>query len=83
MSKRFVIAYLALLAAVVAAYIVLAYISVYRNYQGGLYYLQWPLTALSAAGAVILAAYFNKSKAENTKGGITYDAAITKEDTGI
>ena len=29
-----------------------------------------------AVTGVVLGAYFNKSKAENTKGGIVYDAAL-------
>ena len=80
-SKRFVTAYLVILAAVTAAYIALAYIAVCRDYTGGLYWLQWPVTALDASGAVILSAYFNKSKAENTKGGIVYDAAFKEKES--
>ena len=34
-------------------------------------------TALNRlATAVVLAAYFNKSRAENTRGGIVYDSAL-------
>ena len=34
---------------------------------------------------VVLGAYFNKSKAENTKGGIVYDAAlgVSNSDTDL
>ena len=32
--------------------------------------------AYMAVTGVVLGAYFNKSKAENTKGGIVYDAAL-------
>ena len=31
---------------------------------------------IQAVTGVVLGAYFNKSKAENTKGGIVYDAAM-------
>ena len=62
-SKKFVTAYIAIMAIVTIAYIVLAYIAVYRAYNGGLYWLQWPITARDAAGAIILTAYFSKSKA--------------------
>ena len=75
-SKKFVTAYIAIMAIVTIAYIVLAYIAVYRAYNGGLYWLQWPITALDAAGAIILTAYFSKSKAENTKSSIVYDTAM-------
>lgn len=32
--------------------------------------------AMQAVTGVVLTAYFHKAKAENTKGGITYDAAL-------
>ena len=34
-----------------------------------------------AVTGVVLGAYFNKSKAENTKGGIVYDAALGVSDS--
>ena len=80
-SKKFVTAYISIMAVVTLAYVVLAYIAVYRAYNGGLYWLQWPITALDGAGAIILTAYFSKSKAENTKGGIVYDTAMNTEDS--
>ena len=46
------------------------------SFAGALPYLTTLIGALQAATAVVLGAYFGKSKAENTKGGITYDAAM-------
>ena len=40
-------------------------------------YLTTLIGALQAVTGVVLGAYFNKSKAENTKGGIVYDAAMS------
>ena len=31
--------------------------------------------------AAVLAAYYGKSRAENTKGGITYDAALGRDES--
>lgn len=74
-AKRAVTAYLAILAGLALAIIVLAYIAVWRDFTGSLGYLAYPFTALSAAGGAILPAYFSKSAKENTAGGIVYDAA--------
>ena len=46
------------------------------NFTGSLPYLTALVGALQAATAVVLAAYFNKSRAENTRGGIVYDSAL-------
>ena len=64
-----------------ATYIVLylCWFSIQLQFTGSLPYLTALIGALQAATAVVLGAYFNKSKAENTKGGITYDAALTQE----
>ncbi len=74
-SKKAVVAYFLVLGAFAGATIALAALSVWRDYTGSLGYLAYPFTALSAAGAVILPAYFQKSAKENTAGGIIYDAA--------
>lgn len=50
-------------------------LAILTQYTGALPFLTTLIGALQAATAVVLAAYFGKSKAENTKGGITYDAA--------
>jgi len=51
-----------------------------RAFSGALYPLTGLITLCQAGNAVVLAAYFGKSKAENTKGGITYDAAMNNND---
>lgn len=51
-------------------------LAILRAYEGALPYLTTLIGALQAVTAVVLTAYFNKAKAENTKGGITYDAAL-------
>lgn len=57
---------------------------VLRNFMGALYPLSALITLCQAGNAVVLAAYYGKSKAENTKGGITYDAALgTNTETSI
>lgn len=61
-----------------ATYAVLALcgLAIVRQYEGALPYLTTLIGALQAVTGVVLGAYFNKSKAENTKGGIVYDAAL-------
>lgn len=61
-----------------STYIVLylCLLSIRLGYAGSLPYLTTLIGALQASTAVVLTAYFGKSKAENTKGGITYDAAL-------
>ncbi len=51
-----------------------------RNFAGSLPYLSTLIAALQAATAVVLTAYFQKSRAENTRGGIVYDAALGQQD---
>lgn len=66
-----------------ATYIVLALcaLAILRDFAGALPYLTTLIGALQASAAVVLTAYFGKSKAENTKGGITYDAALGVSDS--
>ena len=61
-----------------ATYIVLylCLLSIRMQFTGSLPYLTTLIGALQASTAVVLTAYYGKSKAENTKGGITYDAAL-------
>lgn len=63
-----------------ATYIVLylCYLAILRDYAGALPYLTTLIGALQAVTGVVLTAYYHKAKAENTKGGITYDAALGK-----
>ena len=61
-----------------ATYIVLGlcWMAIRRNFSGALPYLTTLIGALQASTAIVLSGYFFKSKAENTQGGITYDAAL-------
>jgi hypothetical protein len=57
----------------------LCYIAVTHNYTGSLPYLTALIAFLQAATATVLSFSLQKSKAENTSGGIVYDN-ITKRD---
>lgn len=63
-------------AAATFAVLALCALAILRNYAGALPYLTTLIGALQAVTGVVLTAYFGKSKAENTKGGIVYDAAM-------
>ena len=67
-----------LLTDMTATYLVLffCWLSIMRGFSGSLPYLTTLIGALQASTAVVLSAYYSKSKAENTQGGITYDAVI-------
>ena len=69
-----------------ATYIVLylCWLAIVRDYAGALPYLTTLIGALQAVTGVVLTAYYHKAKAENTKGGITYDAAlgVSNSETG-
>ena len=54
----------------------LCYIAIDREFSGALPYLTTLIGALQAVTAIVLTAYFNKAKAENSKGGIVYDYAM-------
>lgn len=58
------------------AVLYLCYLAITQRYEGALPYLTTLIGALQAATAIVLSGYFMKSKAENTAGGITYDAAM-------
>lgn len=60
------------------AVLALCGLAILRQYQGALPYLTTLIGALQAVTAIVLTAYYGKSKAENTKGGIVYDAALGK-----
>ena len=63
-------------AAATFAVLALCALAILRDYAGALPYLTTLIGALQAVTGVVLTAYFGKSKAENTKGGIVYDAAL-------
>jgi hypothetical protein len=65
------------------AVLVFCYMAIRRDFTGALPYLTTLIGALQAATAVVLAAYFGKSKAENTVGGIVYDAALGTQDANV
>ena len=69
-------------AAATFAVLALCALAILRDYAGALPYLTTLIGALQAVTGVVLGAYFNKSKAENTKGGIVYDTAIGVSNSG-
>ena len=75
-SKLIAIWMLGLTTVVSAATLYLMRLCIVRDFSGALYPLSALITLCQAGNAVVLAAYYSKSKAENTKGGITYDAAM-------
>ena len=72
-------------AAATFAVLALCALAILRNYAGALPYLTTLIGALQAVTGVVLTAYFGKSKAENTRGGIVYDAAlgVSNSDTDL
>lgn len=78
-SKLIALGLLAVDASATYAVLYLCWLSIRLQFTGSLPYLTALIGALQAATAVVLGAYFHKSKAENTRGGIIYDAALTRE----
>ena len=76
-SQRIALYTLTLDAFVTIFVLILCFLAIWLRYDGALPYLTTLIAALQAVTGVVLGAYFNKSKAENTKGGIVYDAALT------
>ena len=72
-------------AAATFAVLALCALAILRDYAGALPYLTTLIGALQAVTGVVLTAYFGKSKAENTKGGIVYDTArgMSNSDTDL
>ena len=72
-------------AAATFSVLALCALAILRDYAGALPYLTTLIGALQAVTGVVLGAYFNKSKAENTKGGIVYDTAlgVSNSDTDL
>ena len=75
-SKVIAIGVLLMDAVATLAVLALCGLAIVRQFQGARPYLTTLFGALQAVTGVVLGAYFNKSKAENTKGGIVYDAAL-------
>ena len=80
-SKIIALCVLAMDAVATLAVLALCGLAILRQFQGALPYLTTLIGALQAVTGVVLGAYFNKSKAENTKGGIVYDAALGVPDS--
>ena len=75
-SHRIALGVLALDAVATVAVLGLCAMAILRQFQGALPYLTTLIGALQAVTGVVLTAYYHKAKAENCKGGITYDAAL-------
>ena len=75
-SKVIAIGVLIMDAVATLAVLALCGLAIVRRFEGALPYLTTLIGALQAVTGVVLGAYFNKSKAENTKGGIVYDTAL-------
>ena len=75
-SKVIAIGVLIMDAVATLAVLALCGLAIVRRFDGALPYLTTLIGALQAVTGVVLGAYFSKSKAENTKGGIVYDTAL-------
>ena len=77
-SKVIALGVLVMDAVATLAVLALCGLAILRRFEGALPYLTTLIGALQAVTGVVLGAYFNKSKAENTKGGIVYDDAMRR-----
>ena len=75
-SKVIALGVLLMDAVATLAVLALCGLAIVRQFQGALPYITTLIGALQAVTGVVLGAYFSKSKAENTKGGIVYDTAL-------
>ena len=84
-SKVIAIGVLIMDAVATLAVLALCGLAIVRRFEGALPYLTTLIGALQAVTGVVLGAYFSKSKAENTKGGIVYDTArgVSDSDTDL
>ena len=84
-SKVIAIGVLIMDAVATLAVLALCGLAIVRRFDGALPYLTTLIGALQVVTGVVLGAYFNKSKAENTKGGIVYDTAlgVSNSDTDL
>lgn len=80
-SKVIAIGVLIMDAVATLAVLALCGLAIVRQFEGALPYLTTLIGALQAVTGVVLGAYFSKSKAENTKGGIVYDTAMGVSDS--
>ena len=77
-SKVIALGVLLMDAVATLAVLALCGLAILRRFDGALPYLTTLIGALQAVTGVVLGAYFSKSKAENTKGGIVYDDAMRR-----
>ena len=77
-SKLIALGVLLMDAVATLAVLALCGLAIVRRFGGALPYLTTLIGALQAVTGVVLGAYFHKSKAENTKGGIVYDDAMRR-----
>lgn len=82
-SQRIAQRVLAVDAAATFAVLGLCALSILRGFSGSLPYLTALIGALQVVTGVVLTAYFSKSKAENCRGGIVYDAALRPDDETV
>ena len=84
-SKVIAIGVLIMDAVATLAVLALCGLAIVRRFEGARPYLTTLIGALQAVTGVVLGAYFNKGKAENTKGGIVYDTAlgVSESDTDL
>ena len=84
-SKVISIGVLIMDAVATLAVLALCGLAILSRFEGALPYLTTLIGALQAVTGVVLTAYFGKSKAENTKGGIVYDTAlgVSNSDTDL
>ena len=80
-SKVIAIGVLIMDAVATLAVLALCGLAILRRFDGALPYLTTLIGALQAVTGVVLGAYFSKSKAENTKGGIIYDPSLGVSDS--
>lgn len=80
-SKVIAIGVLVMDAVATLAVLALCGLAILLRFECALPYLATLIGALQAVTGVVLGAYFNKSKAENTKGGIVYDTALSVPDS--
>lgn len=81
-SKLIALGVLAVDALTTFAVLGLCYLAILRGFEGALPYLTTLIGAMQAVTACVLSAYFKKATCENTKGGITYDAAMRDYEGG-
>ena len=80
-SKVLALGILAMDAGCTGAVLYFCLLAIRMQFTGPLPYLTTLIGALQAATAAVLAAYYGKSRAGNTKGGITYDAALGRDES--